>query len=389
MEKSFLFVLLLCLLSTGTASAYPPNNAAVIYYRQAEFFSIPEDKTWNQIRNLGTSNDPVSEETKDFMKSEKTAYLLQDLQIASEIEFCDWGLDFSQGFAMQMPILNQMKNFYHLLLADSAIQASEGNISESLAKNLVARRIASHVTNDTLIGHLMSCNMNQGCNKALNHLLCTYPLEKKTLIELKNELLWKNYLPKSFCHSLMMEKEICLLEISNMTPERYMEVTGWAEEDKELTKRVVEYLKNIDPNSRERSIELFSKYYDDIFTLLEKPYKQAYEGITAKSKQICKEAEENEDALLPSIFLPALSKCYSLSIGWKTNCDAMLTALDVYILAAKNGKLPTELPQSSYIDHFSGKPFIYEITDDGFTLRCQQEDLDKKEVHEFHYKLPK
>ncbi|MHC4949696.1 MAG: hypothetical protein ACYTEU_01735, partial [Planctomycetota bacterium] len=67
----------------------------------------------------------------------------------------------------------------------------------------------------------------------------------------------------------------------------------------------------------------------------------------------------------------------------------MLTALDVYITAAKTGKLPTELPKSTYIDHFSGKPFIYEITKDGFILRCQQEDLVKKITHKFTYKLPK
>ena len=122
---------------------------------------------------------------------------------------------------------------------------------------------------------------------------------------------------------------------------------------------------------------------------MEKPYPRSYLEIEATLEKVTKAAKKNDDAVLTATICPAIARCYNHGINWKTHYDATLTALDIYIIAAKMGKLPTELPKSTYVDHFSGKPFIYEVTDDGFTLRCQQEDLDKKTIHEFSYKLPK
>ena len=38
-------------------------------------------------------------------------------------------------------------------------------------------------------------------------------------------------------------------------------------------------------------------------------------------------------------------------------------------------------------DLFSGKDFIYEKTDTGFTLRCQGKDLAKDLIYEYEFKL--
>ena len=186
-----------------------------------------------------------------------------------------------------------------------------------------------------------------------------------------------------------------------MTPERFKKVFGgdWNGEQVEVNQepdkqdkqflRILKLLEKNDPTFLDRSAIYFEKYYDSIFTIMDNPYTLAYVEIGDALKKAEKIAENNDDALLLATLCPWLEKCYSLGINWKTDYNATLTALDVYIVAAKTGKLPTELPQSTYIDHFSGKPFIYEITNDGFTLRCQQEDLSKKTTHEFTYKLPK
>jgi hypothetical protein len=374
-----LIILMLSFLATDFTHAYPPDNAAVLYYKQMELFAKPDEATWNELTELPFSNKPASEEAKAFIEKQKKNYLIPELEIASELEHCDWGIDVSQGFELRMPGLSQMRNFHYLLLADSAIQASQGDLAAALEKNLTVRRIGHHVSNDNLISFLVSMAISRSCDKALTHLLDTYPLDEKTLVDLKNELLWQSYRPTSIRHPLMMEKEVCLLEISIMTPERYKLVMG----DSDETDDALEYLKDIDQASREKEAVIYTKYYDDIFTIIEKPYKQAYEEMCVRSDKL------SEDSDLSVIFLPTLSRCYSLLIGWKTSYDSMMTALDVYIIAAKTGKLPEQLPKSTYLDHFSGKPFIYEVTDDGFTLKCQQEDLVKKTIHEFSYKLPK
>ena len=392
MKSAFLTILSLLVISSSLF-AYPPDNAAVLYYKHMEHFDRPDKAIWDELTDLPTSNKPASEEVKALIQRHKKNHLIPELEIASELKHCDWGIDVSQGFEMLMPGLSNIKSFMYLLLADGAIAAQEGDIEAALDKNLVTRRMAHHVSNDTLIGFLVSSALNRKSDDALRHLLGTYAIDEKTLAEFKNELLWESYRPKPIRHPLMMEKEVCLLETSIMTPERYKKcVAGWGgtdtDEEKEMNKRVLEYLKDIDSASRERSATIFSKYYDNIFTIMEKPYTQAYVEIDAESEKMCDNAKEDDDAILPAIFCPALAKCYNYGINWKTNYDAMLTALDIYIIAAKTGNLPEELPKSTYIDHFSGKPFIYEVTEDGFILRCQQEDLSKKVTHEFTYKLP-
>ncbi|MBL7214474.1 MAG: hypothetical protein ISS71_02215 [Phycisphaerae bacterium] len=390
MKKTYLLtILLLSLSTTNLIYAYPPDNAAVIYYKLMDYFEKPDEAVWGQICDLPTSQKPASEEVKAFIQKQKDNNLIPELEIASELKHCDWGLDFSQGFEMLMPGLSQMKNFHYLLLADAAIQASEGNIDAALEKNLIVRRMAHHVSNDTLIGFLVSFALNKKSDEALGHLLGTYPLDEKTLVELKNELLWESYRPKPIRHPMMMEKEVCLHEVSIMTPQRYKKfIADW--EQNECSEQLLELLEKNDPAFIDRSAAYLEKYYDKVFAIMEKPYAQAFQEIDESLKQAAEEAEQGkEEAVFTSVFCPALAKCYSHGINWKTNHDAMLTALDVYIAAAKTGKLPQKLPESTCIDHFSRKPFIYEVTEDGFTLKCQQEDLDKKTTYKFSYKLPK
>ena len=385
-QTCLLTILLLALLTANAALAYPPDNAAVLYYKNMEFFQKADDAVGDQISNLPTSSEPASEQVKAFI--EKNRNLITELQTASTIEHCDWGLDYSQGFEMMMPGLSAMKNFSYLVLSDAAIDAAEGDVSTALEKNLVVRRMGHHITNDTLIGFLVSFSMNKKSDEALQHLLATYPVDKKTLVDFKNELLWERYRPKPIRHPLMMEKEVCLLETEKITPERYKRlVADW--EKNENSDRLLDLLENNDPTFLKLSIVYLEKYYDRVFAIMEKPYVQAYPQIGAELEKAARDAAKGRDeAVFTDIFCPALAKCYNHGITWKTNYDAMLTALDVYIATAKMGKLPAELPQSTYIDHFSGKPFIYEVTDDRFTLRCQQEDQSKKTIHEFKYKLP-
>ena len=391
MKRIICLVLLTCLLAPPVLCAYPPENAAVLYYKNMEHFAKPDsDAIWDELCDLRTSDTPASDAAKEYLA--KNSRLIEELQTASELKQCDWGLDYSKGFDMLMPGLASMKKFHYILLADSAIRASEGNITEALEKNLTTRRMGQHITNDTLIGFLVSFSINRSSDVTLTHLLGTYRIDEETLIDLKNELLWQTYHPKTIRHPLMMEKEICLQEISIMTPQRLRKTMGdWdcKEEDK-TNHRLLELLEQNDPAFRNQSAAYLKKHYDEIFAITEKPYSKAYTEIGTVTEKIVKDATNGKDeALFAAIFCPALAKCYNHGILWKTHYNATLTALDIYITAAKTGKLPEKLPSTTYPDHFSGKPFIYEPTDDGFTLKCGHRDLVKNITHEFTFKLPK
>jgi len=57
------------------------------------------------------------------------------------------------------------------------------------------------------------------------------------------------------------------------------------------------------------------------------------------------------------------------------NCTK--AAVELYLIMAKTGQLPKELPDYLPKDPYTGRDFLYEITDDGFILGCQSDIFQK------------
>ena len=75
-------------------------------------------------------------------------------------------------------------------------------------------------------------------------------------------------------------------------------------------------------------------------------------------------------------------------IRQQTYVNALRTAIDLYIAKAQTGHLPDTLPADSPLDMFSGKPFAYEETSEGFILRCQGKEYPNRDkVHEYEFKV--
>jgi len=65
------------------------------------------------------------------------------------------------------------------------------------------------------------------------------------------------------------------------------------------------------------------------------------------------------------------------------NCTK--AAVELYLIMAKTGQLPKDLPDYLPKDPYTGRDFLYEITDDGFILGCQSVIFPKgKERFTFH-----
>ena len=83
--------------------------------------------------------------------------------------------------------------------------------------------------------------------------------------------------------------------------------------------------------------------------------------------------------------MPAFGQVRSLATRIRTHDNAIRTAVEIYMIKAKTGKLPEALPAGLPGDLFSGKDFEYQITDEGFILRCQGTDLSRDEVYEYEF----
>jgi hypothetical protein len=99
--------------------------------------------------------------------------------------------------------------------------------------------------------------------------------------------------------------------------------------------------------------------------------------------------EDNKHAVLTAFLTPATRNAYNLSVRANALNNATRTAVEIYIIKTKTGKLPDALPADSPKDPFSGKDFEYEVTKKGFILRCQAEDLKKNDIHQYEFKVSK
>ena len=64
-------------------------------------------------------------------------------------------------------------------------------------------------------------------------------------------------------------------------------------------------------------------------------------------------------------------------------------AVEIYLVLAKTGDLPEKLPDHLPKDPFTSLDFGYEITDEGFALRCHGEDFKERKKSLLEFKVKK
>ncbi len=123
-----------------------------------------------------------------------------------------------------------------------------------------------------------------------------------------------------------------------------------------------------------------------VLSALDLPYRQAHEELSRLAEQLKEDSVERPESALVAFMVPTVSKGRSRQAAKDTFFNAVTAAIDIYLVKAKTGKLPEKLPSGLPKDLFSGKGFEYEITADGFVLRCPGKDLleDKHRQYRFN-----
>jgi hypothetical protein len=103
--------------------------------------------------------------------------------------------------------------------------------------------------------------------------------------------------------------------------------------------------------------------------------------------ELCSETIEGETADPITKVYIGLGNMAEGLFNHQVSQDASLSgtkaAVEIYLVLAKTGRLPEQLQDHLPKDPFTGKDFVYEITDEGFALRCASEDFKKESLLEF------
>ena len=379
-------ITLILAMSTPLVFAYPPDpdNAALLYYQAFLLYEQPDDSTRGLLKDLSQGKIDPNEKIIEYVEGCHTS--LELAMVASEIPMCNWGVRFSEGFAANLPFLGQVRSLYFLTIADARILAAEGDYKEAFSRCLAAKRMGQHMGDNMLISVLVAISIDKGANNCIRDILGSMPDDADTLQWLKTQLATVPTRALSVNHALKLEREVALRTMQVENVDMLVEtLTGAGIEVSD------EMLEAVDEMSLQKFREHYSNHMSAIQNTLSAPmtYAKKYRELEKLDKRSKSEAEGNTDAALTAFLAPATAKAYNLSVRANALNNATKTAVDIYIIKAKTGKLPDALPADSPKDPFSGKDFEYEVTKNSFILRCQAEDLDKDEIHQYEFKVKK
>jgi hypothetical protein len=370
--------------------AYPadPENAALLYYQA--FLTLPEAKepVGTQLREYARGEIELNKAVEDYVASCRAAIELA--VVASELRQCDWGMRFSEGFDMLLAHLGQTRALAYVLLAEAQIQLAKGNYELALERCVTSLQMSRHVGDDTLISFLVAVAIEMMADNCIADLLGKMPADSKVLEQLKAELASQAKKAPSALRPLDFEREIAVEQIRMDRIGDLIRVLDVKKSEKEVLEEVWKlggeaFLK--------KSRDHYSEYMHSAISILRSgaPYAQTHQQLTELAGKLPKEpnAEKNPEAIFTTAVAPSVSKIYGNMIRGRTQANALRTAVEVYMVKAKTGRLPEKLPAGVPKDLFSEQDFEYKKTRGGFVLRCRAKDLNKNEIHQYEFKVLK
>lgn len=384
-KKLILCIAAFLLITASAFAEYPPDNAAVLYYKAFMLYK-PDDTMGDMLSEYAIGKTALNETITEFLTKRKTQRIIGAVTDASQIQNCDWGLNLDEGFEMEMPFLGSLRKLTYLIIADAKLLAEQGNYKAAFAQCLVAKKIAAHAGDDTLISFLVSVAINALANGAIQDILNS-DIDISTLNWLRNQLTSIQATQPQAKDALVNDFSIALKWKEQAIKD--VPVASIAD-DKNTQIKLSEILNNDELLAK--NLEYFRQHANRIIQAFSLPYPQGYEQLKVIGNFPTEDVKNNPDAFFASLFAPAVSKVYILNLRIKVNENALNCAVDIFIENAKYKKLPDSLPADSPGNPFSGKPFIYEKTNEGFILKCNENSVPEEEKehmdkYEFEYKL--
>jgi len=372
------------LTSVSSAIAYPPDNAAVLYYKAFLILHEPSEDVKKMMTDLRDGKIKPNDEIRQCLQDNR--HVMELAETAAGVRDCDWGYDISKGFDVMLPELSKIRMTAFLLTAKAQTLAEEGDYKAALDKCITIHKMARHVGDRLLISHLVGNALNSLANKRIGEILSQVPDDIETLTRLKNQIYDITSRANSLKAAMSGEREVAIQQIRKENISTVLDSIG---ETDGMSKDAIEKIRNGDEEFFRASREYYSNYVTSVQAALDLPYPQSHKQLEQLSEKAEKEAADNPAAVLSVALWPAVTRICTLDVRARTHFNALKSAIDIYIARAKTGRLPDTLPAGLPRDLFSGKDFEYEKTKDGFVLRCRGRKSDKDEIREYEFKVPK
>lgn len=364
-----------------------PDNAALLYYQSFLLCPKPDAYTRESIYKALRGTEP-DEKVRKYLNLQSCRETIKLIEAATQIPVCNWGIPYSQGLGVRLPQAVQLNSLSQLLSVDARTLATDGHYRAALGRCLTIRRLASHVSDDTVLLYAISLRIDGTAQHCIQVILGFMPPDAEILTWLQGQL---DTMKVSLANSLKIDFELALQtmctsprilasvkdELTDKTKDRSDKKKVQSLTDEEIVARAREPYANF-LNSALRAINS------------EMPYEEKYSELQRLTDNL--EEEFGSDPAASQIISACsgqVAKLYGLYIRHTADINALRAAIEIYLAIAKTGQLPETLPDYMPKEPYSGEDYEYETTKEGFVLRCRVKPIDERELRQYEFKIKK
>ncbi|MBM4026428.1 MAG: hypothetical protein FJ280_13650 [Planctomycetes bacterium] len=382
---TYLSLCVIPLIHAMPAGALPPdpNNAALLYYQAC--LMCPELPSGAGSVVQGT--DP-NDQVREYLKRSPWPETLELVQAATDLSRCDWGFLFSRGLLPPPSLIFSLNRLTFLLGVQARTLAADGQIRSALENCIRMRRFAAHLGDDTFLMWVLSEKMDVAASSAIQYVLGVTPPDETTLLWLQAQLRSVPGAP--------WRPEEALHRFGDM------DVQGWRAHPSKHKAWREAFLEDIEDEAvrKERQNLDESPLFDQALQSFDAALRQTldvlrsdvpYSQKCAELAQIIDRAWEKAEQGDPvATFVDSVEhvgEYYRIHVNATAPLNALMNAIELYLIKARTGHLPRELPAYLPEDPYSGKSFEYETTKEGFVLRCRTKPVDSSSIRQFPFRV--
>jgi hypothetical protein len=340
-----------------------PDNAALLYYQAFLLRRDPNVAVDDKLSAVINGRAEPDRQVRTYLG--RCLPAIEVAEIASRMPQCTWGIWPERGLGVGA-MYSEMYGLKTILLVDAKALAADGHYRVALERCLTVRRLAQHLTEDSRLDPIAR-NPDETALRTVQQVLGVMPPDVDILTWLRGQFVLVQGPRLSVAEELLKEvTEYLSYKRTNPTHRRRLKDLLVEDAEDEQAK---ENARNLtDEQLLSLASEALQRFIGSICRILDSD--TTYEQKLAEMQKFINNVEESGmdmEGMIESL--------YPSRIGHVAHVNGVKAAVEVYLALAKTGQLPKKLPDHLPKDPFTGRDFVYEITDEGFALRCQGEDF--------------
>ena len=371
-----------------------PENAALLYYQAMlicpDWDSIPTEDIHSVFGSIleFTKETGSVEQVRKYVEDYKPA--IQIAEAASKILHCDWALPYapySSGSEQGLKLFKQANVLAFLIGSEARILAADGDCKAGFTRCLILYRIARHFSEWQGHGNRSANILDGYALYCIRMILHETPPDENTLRWLSDQLAAMPPVAAPLSTRMKNNFESMFLGLNKRILQRVRQ--NFAEEAS-TEKQRKDAMNLTDDEVLNLIRQATAKFLDPALEILASdiPYVPKYEKINSLVKEFGELYNKNPAVIIPTIsHAELLLNNYNNDISYRTLGNSLKAAIEIYYIRARTGRLPKTIPDGLPKDLYSGKDFEYEITEDGFLLRCRGKDLSSGRNNYFAFKV--